>query len=181
MSNLNSLTGLVQLASLSLYKTRVADLSPLAGLTNLQFLHLSQNRLTNISSLASLPRLVEVDLTLNLLDLRDAATTDVIHTLRRRGVKVADSEQRQPPAFEMNTNWVICAGRDSWLYFQVTDNAPWSDITVNGISSDGNVIGNTNLVVGQVMDPYSLIRIDWFLKVSPSEQRYSEYHLDGHQ
>ena len=102
------MTNLTQLGSLTLYKTRVTDLSPLAGLTNLQFLYLRQNRIVNMLSLTNLPQLSSVDLSLNLLDLSPgSATTAAIQTLANRGVTVSYLPQRQPPAIVMNTNWII--------------------------------------------------------------------------
>jgi Leucine-rich repeat (LRR) protein len=162
ISDLSFLTNLTQLGSLSLYMTLVTDLSPLGGLTNLQSLYLQQNRIVNVVSLTNLSQLSLVDLSLNLLDLNPgSATMAAIQELANQGVMVTYLPQRQPPVIAMNTNWIIAANEPAWLYFTVSDNAPFGNFSVVASASNTNLIPGANLVVGQDVND-----IDWFLNLT---------------
>lgn len=167
ISDLSVLSNMTALGFLNLNQTRVTDLSPLAGLTNLQSLYLQQNRIVNMTSLTNLPQLSFVDLSLNLLDLSPGSETmAAIEALANQGVTVSYMPQRQAPAITMNTNWLLAANAPAWLYFSVSDNAPWSDLSVVASASNTNLTPGANLVVGQDTN-----RIDWFLNVTPGSNQ----------
>ena len=169
ISDLSFLTNMTQLGSLTLYMTRVTDLSPLAGVRSLQSLNLQQNRIVNMLSLTNLPQLSFVDLTLNLLDLSPgSATMAAIQALANRGVTVSYVPQRLPPAFVMNTNWIIAPNAAAWLYFGVSDNSPSSDFTVVASAMDTNLIPSANLVVDLDV---TLNGPNWFLGVTPASNQ----------
>ena len=86
ISNLALLTNFTQLGFLSLSHNHITDLSPLTALTNLQNLYLQRNELHDIQPLTNgFPRLLNVDLSLNSLDLSSNSTAQaVIHGLQWR-------------------------------------------------------------------------------------------------
>lgn len=69
LSDLSPLSGLTGLRTLNLWKNCVSDLSPLTPLTGLEKLSLSENRIADVSPLASLiPQLDELDISYNEIE-----------------------------------------------------------------------------------------------------------------
>ena len=62
ISDISALTGLTNLADLSLSENRITDISPLSGLTNLTSLYLRSNSIWDISALAGLTNLTSLNL-----------------------------------------------------------------------------------------------------------------------
>ena len=166
INNLTELQTLSQLTYLNLENNMITDLSPLSGLTNLNSLYLQQNLLTNIVSVQNLPMLSYLDVSLNLLDLSPGASgTLVVESLQGRDVAVISLPQREPPAIEVRTNWVIAVNATSSSSFSVTANGSSSEnLIVTADSSNTNLLPNANVVVGRDIN---LVSLDWILTLTP--------------
>ncbi len=70
ITNVDFLTNLTQLVSLSLAGNQISDTSPLAGLTNLAYLNLTGNSISNVEFLTNLTQLTS-------LELEDNRITDI--------------------------------------------------------------------------------------------------------
>jgi internalin A len=166
ISDLTPLTNLTQLEFLSLSHNHIADLSPLEALTNLQNLYLQRNELSDIQPLANnFPLLLNVDLSLNFLDLSSNSTAmSVIQGLQSQTtgvfqcactlgtnatqcqrVQVTYLPTNQPPSISVSLSipgqWFIPCGTNSSLTVWVAENPPPEDLLqATAISSDTNLI-----------------------------------------
>gem|GEM_PF-1882146 len=169
VSNVVFLQPLTQLKYLGVTGARVADISPLAGLTNLNYVDLQHNRIANIQTLMSLPALSFADLRMNLLDTSGGSVAmAMILNLKTRAIDVSYLPQRSPPVIQITTNWNISANTSSMLFFNISENgqAVSELVAVGAVSSNGGLIPDSNLLVGQ--DFTNNRPTDWILFVSPS-------------
>jgi Leucine-rich repeat (LRR) protein len=143
-TNTSFLRNLTRLTFLSLNHNRFADLSSLNGLPRINDLYLRRNRLSNVDTLESLPRLLNVDVSLNLLNLTsNSAPWNVIQDLLVRGVSVTKEPQNQPPRlYSPRSKWFIPANANSLLTVWVWEDPPPADneLVVTGGSSNPKLV-----------------------------------------
>ena len=154
-TNLNFLSNLTQLTFLSLNHNRIADLSSLNGLPRINDLYLRRNRISNIDPVDSLPRLLNLDVSLNLLDLSSSSEAGkVIQDLQLKGVNLADTPQNEAPGFTSflinqrpliyspQPKWFIPANANSLLTISVWEDPPPADneLVVTTGSSNPDVV-----------------------------------------
>ena len=163
VNDISFLQGLTHLRSLSLDQSRIYDLGAVAALTNLQDLYLRRNHLTDVSVLTNLPQLLNLDISLNCLDLASAGSpgrnvisnlefwpagtfastwpvdTNAASGLRSQQVNVTYIPTNPPPSIStgLTTDWYICADSSStWQVPIWEDGVPDAELTVTAVSSN---------------------------------------------
>jgi len=164
IGDLTPLQSLKGLTYLTLDNNRVATVSSLNGLTGLGYLSLQRNRLTDLSALVILPQLTSANVSLNLLDLSyGSLPMTEIFSLQARDVSVQFSPQRTPPVIIASPSWLIPGNSTSYLSFIVSNNATsGGQFVVNAVSSNQNLISNTNIL------PSYYSAFQWVIAVTPS-------------